>query len=95
MGGDEFVAIKTNVADRAEADAFGARLGALVAAHHCPAAGDVPVGASVGASLFPDDGRDRDLLLSRADMAMYARKSASRTREDGPQTLAAVAGRPG
>lgn len=41
----------------------------------------VSVGMSAGASLFPDDGRDLDALLNRADKAMYEMKRAGRSEE--------------
>ncbi|MFC3609258.1 putative bifunctional diguanylate cyclase/phosphodiesterase [Stutzerimonas tarimensis] len=36
------------------------------------------VGASLGVAMFPDDGRDADSLLKRADIAMYAAKKVGR-----------------
>jgi diguanylate cyclase (GGDEF)-like protein len=36
------------------------------------------LGASIGVSLFPQDGEDADALTSRADMAMYAAKTSGR-----------------
>ena len=38
----------------------------------------VQVGISIGASTFPDDGRDPDLLLAVADQAMYRNKFSRR-----------------
>ncbi len=38
----------------------------------------LPVSASIGISLFPEDGRDREALLKHADTAMYEAKSAGR-----------------
>lgn len=40
----------------------------------------VAVSASIGVAVFPQDGRDMDTLLQRADMAMYQAKSAGRGR---------------
>lgn len=36
------------------------------------------VNASIGISLFPDDGKDGDTLLKHADIAMYAAKAAGK-----------------
>lgn len=36
----------------------------------------VAIGGSIGIALFPDHGRDADLLLQRADLAMYAAKES-------------------
>jgi diguanylate cyclase (GGDEF)-like protein len=38
----------------------------------------VEVGASMGMAFFPEDGADTVELMKRADMAMYAAKSAGR-----------------
>jgi len=38
----------------------------------------LPVSASIGISLFPEDGRDREALLKHADTAMYEAKNAGR-----------------
>lgn len=40
----------------------------------------IEVSASIGVALYPQDGRDMDTLLHRADMAMYQAKSAGRGR---------------
>jgi GGDEF domain-containing protein len=32
----------------------------------------LPIGASIGVSIYPDDGTEPDLLLDRADQAIYA-----------------------
>jgi GGDEF domain-containing protein len=37
---------------------------------------EMRVSASVGFSLYPDDGQDPDQLIRSADMAMYAAKAA-------------------
>jgi diguanylate cyclase (GGDEF)-like protein len=44
------------------------------------ALGDIvaEIGCSIGVALFPDDASDPDLLLRRADMAMYRAKTAGR-----------------
>jgi len=40
--------------------------------------GRAPVAASVGVALYPEDGRDLQTLLRKADEAMYAAKLAAR-----------------
>lgn len=40
----------------------------------------VAISASIGVAVFPQDGRDMDTLLQRADMAMYQAKNAGRGR---------------
>ena len=48
---------------------------------------------SVGLASWPDDARDRDSLLERADAALYAAKHAGKDRVVGAAAAAAEAGR--
>ncbi|OLC57168.1 MAG: hypothetical protein AUH85_04000 [Chloroflexi bacterium 13_1_40CM_4_68_4] len=73
LGGDEFALVLVG------ADAAGAEL----AARHVLEQLDRPfllegqsldIGASIGIAIFPDHGDDADMLLRRADIAMYAAK---------------------
>jgi len=74
VGGDEFVVMATNVETRATAVDLAEKVRRSLgepfevddAAHR--------VSASVGVSLYPDDGRDLNILLRAADSAMYAAK---------------------
>lgn len=79
LAGDEFVVVLIGCDARGAAD----RADRIQAALHAP----VPLGgvgvvpsASIGISLFPDNGADIDLLLRRADMAMYQAKTTGRHR---------------
>ncbi len=44
--------------------------------HRCPSGEKIVMGLSVGAAVFPDDGRDAATLLNTADAGMYASKRA-------------------
>jgi diguanylate cyclase (GGDEF)-like protein len=73
MGGDEFVLL---LAD-AEPDAVGERsrdLDRLVAAAGKRVCGVDFLRLSAGAAFFPDDGRDAEELLAKADARMYEMK---------------------
>jgi diguanylate cyclase (GGDEF)-like protein len=76
FGGDEFVVLLHPATDQRQVAAVAER---IVAAFRAPfAIGDgiqAAVGASVGISLFPDDGADAGMLIRHADIAMYAAKS--------------------
>lgn len=81
LGGDEF----TIVLENADARNDVARIAASVVARLSepyPAAtsGEHHVSASVGISVYPDDGSDADSLLKHADVAMYAAKAAGKGR---------------
>lgn len=78
LGGDEFALLVTEVGDP---DSVRLLAGRLIAAVREPMAVDgrpVPVGATVGIAFAPDDARDAQTLLMRADAAMYAAKRAGK-----------------
>ena len=73
-GGDEFVIMLDDCdADRAAMAADGI-LDALLRPVHISGCA-LPVTASIGISLYPEDGADRDTLLKNADAAMYQAKA--------------------
>lgn len=74
MGGDEFGVILSRIDSRSGAerkrDSIAARLGApLQFEEH-----QLPLAASIGLAVYPEDGRKIDFLLEKADQAMYAVK---------------------
>ncbi len=73
-GGDEFLILLAEVA-RAEDAALIAEK-AITALAASGGVGDhaVRLSASIGISLYPDDGEDADTLIDRADAAMYVAK---------------------
>jgi len=98
-GGDEFVLLKTGVQDNSALQAQAAELIATVSAPYRIGGGSVTIGASIGISLFPDDGDEFDLLLRRADQAMYQAKRDGRGRarffvleSEAPRRVGGIAG---
>lgn len=78
LGGDEFVVLLPKVAGAADAASVAAKiLDALRAPFRIEGA-EVSMSASVGVSVFPDDGLSADLLVSKADRAMYRAKQIRR-----------------
>jgi diguanylate cyclase (GGDEF)-like protein len=79
-GGDEFLVLLTEISRRADAGAIASEiLKALIE----PPPGGVPMSlptASIGISVFPEDGTDATSLISRADAAMYQAKQNGRNR---------------
>jgi diguanylate cyclase (GGDEF)-like protein/PAS domain S-box-containing protein len=74
QGGDEFIAVFTDIRGHADAEERARRfLEALKAPFHIDHA-QVHIGASMGLSLFPDDAKAPEALLSYADTAMYVAK---------------------
>jgi diguanylate cyclase (GGDEF)-like protein len=79
LGGDEFTVILRSVAGRAEVAAVAERI--VDAMRHPIWLGgrDHQVQASIGITLFPEDGLDLDQLLHHADLAMYRAKDLGRS----------------
>ena len=78
LGGDEFVAVLPCISSREQAAAFGAQLLARLGEPFELETSHVTVGASVGITLFPQDGKSYEELLVNADLAMYEAKSSGR-----------------
>ncbi|MCS5873539.1 GGDEF domain-containing protein [Klebsiella pneumoniae subsp. pneumoniae] len=78
FGGDEFVAVKP-FSDEGEVDAFAARLWHCFSGKQTFAATEVVLSASIGISVYPEDGTDINTILSNSDLAMYRAKAASTT----------------
>lgn len=77
-GGDEFLVLLTDVVLPADAAGIAIK---LLQALGAPDGGDgtaASLTASIGISVYPDDGDDIDLLIHRADQAMY------RAKREGP-----------
>ena len=73
MGGDEFAVLMPD-ADTMRAQQVATRLGAALREAFVLDGMSLHVDASIGIAVCPDHGRDRSLLLARADTAMYAAK---------------------
>jgi len=77
LGGDEFVIVLQN-RDAIEASLMAARITAALAVPLTIGKRQVPMSASVGLSLYPDNATDIDTLVKQADAAMYKAKRAGR-----------------
>jgi diguanylate cyclase len=75
MGGDEFVALTSNLSTDSDASAFASRLIAAVVRPVAWEGKNLLVGTSVGISLYPDDAHTPEELLAQADLAMYRAKA--------------------
>ncbi|RFO95547.1 GGDEF domain-containing protein [Rhodoferax lacus] len=80
IGGDEFVAILTDLEHAHDCEPILVRL--LQTACEPVHLGqlDLRVSASMGVTLYPQDGAEVDLLMRQADQAMYAAKQAGKNR---------------
>ena len=83
LGGDEFAVVLTDVPDRAAADRAAQNLRRALYTGMAIRGRQLAVRASVGFSIYPDEGEDVDRLYASADRAMYERKA--RRQEQGLQ----------
>jgi diguanylate cyclase (GGDEF)-like protein/PAS domain S-box-containing protein len=79
QGGDEFVVLVSELESAEDAAATAQKMLACVAApHDIVAHHDLQITASIGVSLYPDDGQDAETLMKCADTAMYQAKEHGR-----------------
>ena len=84
MGGDEFTLLVTDIADRIAAQAVANKILNILDHPVMIDGNPVRIQASIGISIFPDDGVDLNLLLSKADHEMYMVK---RGKKETPSPL--------
>lgn len=78
MGGDEFILVLRNLSSRNDATLKADR---ILSAIHPPfnlEGNELHVTASIGISMYPDDGKTSEHLLKMADLALYRAKDAGR-----------------
>jgi diguanylate cyclase (GGDEF)-like protein len=78
LGGDEFAVVLPTVRSRLEVESIANRLQRAFDEPFILGENNLQGSASVGFALYPDDGRNKDALLSTADAAMYMNKQANR-----------------
>ncbi|MBS0369307.1 MAG: EAL domain-containing protein [Proteobacteria bacterium] len=77
-GGDEFVVVVPEQGGPADLQASGERLLAALDEPFRLAGCEFSLSTSVGVAIYPDHGEDAEILLDRADMAMYKAKEEGR-----------------
>ncbi len=78
MGGDEFVVVAAGLCDSASAASIAGRVREALAVPFEVDDQHFKLTASIGVSVFPDDGGDYEILLKNADIALYESKEAGR-----------------
>lgn len=78
LGGDEFVIVLSGVDHEGDAALAAQKIIAAVTAPHPVGHHNLHVTVSIGVSLYPDDGRDSETLITAADTAMYHAKQNGR-----------------
>jgi diguanylate cyclase (GGDEF)-like protein len=73
-GGDEFLVLLSDLAETADAQAVADKLLTAIGLTDELDGHAVNVSASIGIAIFPEDGEELDVLVKRADAAMYGSK---------------------
>jgi len=74
LGGDEFIVLITDVNDTKDLSLVANKIISLISAPIVIEGTEYGLGVSIGISLYPEDVRDADQLLTLADAAMYEAK---------------------
>jgi diguanylate cyclase (GGDEF)-like protein len=78
LGGDEFTIVLPHLRDQMDASMVAKTLVNNLKEPFSVAGYDIHIGASVGISIYPDNGEDANTLLKNADIAMYQAKDMGR-----------------
>jgi diguanylate cyclase (GGDEF)-like protein/PAS domain S-box-containing protein len=78
QGGDEFIALLEELFQPEDAANAARRILRAVAETHLIDGHELHVTASIGVSIYPDDGLDAETLIKNADTAMYQAKESGR-----------------
>lgn len=78
LGGDEFVLVVENFSLIDELEPVARKLLSILSEPFVLDGHELFIGASIGISLYPDDGSEADTLIRNADSAMYRAKEAGR-----------------
>lgn len=79
-GGDEFLVLLSEVDHAGDAGVIAEKIVQSVSEPHYVAGHELRLTASVGISVYPEDGQDAQSLIVRADAAMYHAKKSGRDR---------------
>ena len=80
LGGDEFLIICPEMAEKADWENFPAEMIKVLGAPFYVGGHELFIGASIGVTAYPHGGREPLKLLKNADVAMYAAKQRGRNR---------------
>ncbi|MHB1245245.1 MAG: diguanylate cyclase domain-containing protein [Sulfuriferula sp.] len=78
LGGDEFVILLADVEHAEDAARSAQKMLTILATPHKIERHELHIEASIGISVYPDDGRDAETLIKSADTAMYHAKENGR-----------------
>lgn len=76
LGGDEFTVILPGIKQTEDAQLVAQKILATIAEPFLLNSHQVSITTSIGISIYPHDGEDMDILLKKADLAMYQSKES-------------------
>ena len=79
-GGDEFVLLLSEVDSESALSRTIEKIHHIITASYDIAGNDLHIGATIGISIFPEDGEDSMSLIRNADAAMYCAKESGRNK---------------
>ena len=79
LGGDEFVVLAEGIDDRKRIATLARKVLAIMQQPFFALGQPIHVGATIGISIYPQDGRDEQSLIKNAEVAMYRAKESGRT----------------
>jgi diguanylate cyclase (GGDEF)-like protein len=79
-GGDEFVVLASELDRARDAGHIAEKIADMVSVPLAVDGAVEKIGCSIGISLYPDDAEVPEVLIERADRAMYAAKAAKQRR---------------
>jgi len=80
LGGDEFMVVIGDISELSDIDRPATTIIRELSQPYLIDGVEVTVTASIGVSFYPDDGVDVDVLIRRADQALYEAKHAGKNR---------------
>jgi diguanylate cyclase (GGDEF)-like protein len=78
QGGDEFVILLSEITYPEDAATSAKKILLSLSAPHSIGGHDLQINASIGVSVYPEDGENAETLIKNADMAMYHAKENGR-----------------
>ncbi len=75
QGGDEFLILVPDITNQSDAEPIAEKVLTALSKPFLVNGMHLPISASIGFAFYPDDGDDAQLLLSKADAAMYQAKA--------------------
>jgi diguanylate cyclase (GGDEF)-like protein/PAS domain S-box-containing protein len=80
LGGDEFTVILLGLNEKSFVEEVAERINGEISAPYAVGDKNIRLSASIGITVFPDDGRDAESLMQHSDLAMYQAKYEGRNR---------------